>query len=358
MKNNRMAWTGCGLLIVALVCGCKPEGTAPAKKPEGPVAVKVVRPKKGEIIRNVALPAMIAANQQATLYAKATGYLKRISVDKGDEVKAGDLLAEIEAPELIADLGRAKAELQVAEIEYQRAADAQKKAPDLIVVQTVDTAKGRFEVAKATLERAETLLGFCKITAPFSGMITKRFVDPGAFIPAATAASSAQSAALVSLSDFKTVRVQVPVPEPEVPLVVKGLPVKVTIEELPGRNIQGTVTRFAHVLDEANKTMLVEIDLDNAKGELRPGMYATAKLGVEKHSDTTLLPVEAVVIEKTGAAVFTVAENKARKTAVRTGFNDGAFIEIIEGVQPGDAVILVGKLTLNNGQPVTIVESK
>jgi membrane fusion protein (multidrug efflux system) len=356
MKNQLMLAACVAIGLAA--AGCKPEGTATGTKAESPAAVKVVRPKKGDILRTVTLPAMIAANQQAMLYAKASGYLKRIGVDKGDEVKEGDLLAEIEAPELIADVARAKAELQLAQIEYKRAEDAQKRAPDLVVIQTVDTAKGRFEVAKANLERAEVMVSFCKITAPFAGVVTRRFVDPGAFIPAATAGSNARSAALLSLADFKTVRVQMPVPESEVPLVVKGLPVNVSVEGLAGRNILGTVTRFAHVLDEMDKTMLTEIDLENTRGELRPGMYATAKLGVEKHSDALLLPVDAVLMEKSGAAVFTVADGKAKKTPVRTGFNDGAFIEILEGVQPNDSVILVGKMILNNGQPVNAVESK
>jgi membrane fusion protein (multidrug efflux system) len=354
MKNILIALVG----LVLITSGCKPGRDVTARKPDVPIAVRVVQLRKGEIIRSVTLPAMIAANQQVTLYAKATGYLKKISVDKGDEVKEGDLLAEIEAPELIADLGKARAELDLAQIEYNRAADAHKRAPDLVVVQTVDTAKGRLEVSKANLERAETMLGFCKIQAPFSGMITKRFVDPGAFIPAATAASSAQSAALVSMADFKTVRVQVPVPEPEVPLVRKGLPVKVSIDELPGRNLEGSVTRFTHVLDEGNKTMLAEIDLQNPQGQLRPGMYATARLGLEKHSDALLLPVEAVLMEKSGTSIFTVAQSKARKMPVHTGFNDGTSIEILDGVRPNDSVVLVGQIPLNNGQSVIIAQSK
>src|SRR3954452_14243172 len=158
MKTDLMVLAA-SLALSLAASGCKPEATAATKKPETPTAVKVVRPKRGEIMRSVALPAMVAANQQATLYAKATGYLKSIAVDKGDEVKAGDLLAEIEAPELIADWGKAKAELETTQLEYQRATDAQKKAPDLIMVQALDTARGRFEVAKASLARAETLMG-------------------------------------------------------------------------------------------------------------------------------------------------------------------------------------------------------
>ena len=217
MKLHSIAFFG-GALLCARVTERLPRaasGTAPAKKPESPVAVKLVKPHRGEIVRSGALPAMLAANQQGPLDAKATGYLKKINVDKGDEVKEGDVLAEIEAPELIADAGKAKAELETARIDYTRTVDAQKKAPDLVVSQTIDTVRGKFEVAKANLERAETMLNFCKIIAPFSGTITRRFVDPGAFIPAATAASSSQSAALLTVADFKIVRVQVAVPESE-----------------------------------------------------------------------------------------------------------------------------------------------
>jgi RND family efflux transporter MFP subunit len=230
----------------------------------------------------------VAPNQQVTLFAKVTGYLKKINVDKGDAVKAGDLLAEIEVPELVADRARCKAEAEIAELDFKRAKDAQKKAPDLVTAQSIDAAKAKFEMAKASLERAETLLGFCRITAPFSGTIIRRLVDPGAFIPAAGSGSTAQNSALVILSDSTIVRVQVAVPEPEVPRIAKDLPVKVSVEELPGHNFEGTVTRFAHALDDATKTMLAEIDLQNPKDELRSGMYAQAKISVEKHAQALL----------------------------------------------------------------------
>jgi membrane fusion protein (multidrug efflux system) len=342
-------------LFVTGIVGCKPESIATApKKSEPPVSVKLVEPKTGDILRNISLPADVIANQQVTLYSKVGGYLKNITVDRGDEIKAGELIAEIEVPELIADLARFKAEFEIAELDYKRASDAQKKAPDLIVAQSIDTAKAKSATAKANLDRAETLLSFCKITAPFSGVITKRFVDKGAFVPAATSGSAAQNAALVTLADFKTVRVQIRVPEMEVPRIKDGLPVKVTVEELPGKVFEGTVTRFSRALDEATKTMLAEVDLKNEKGELRPGMYANAKIGVEKHSGVLLLPVEAVLTEKTVTSVFTVADGKAKKVSVKTGFNDGAFVEILDGVSANVPVILVGKMTLANEQPVSV----
>jgi membrane fusion protein (multidrug efflux system) len=327
-------------------------------KVEQPISVKMVQAKKGEIIRSISLPAVVNANQQATLYAKVAGYLKSISVDKGDSVKQGDLIAEIEVPELQAEMERYKAEQQVAALDYQRANEAQKKAPDLIPLQTIDTARGKSDMAKANLLRAETLLGFTKIHAPFAGTITRRLVDPGAFVPAATSGSAAQNAALVTLADFKTVRVQVAIPENEVPLTKPGLPVRVTLEELPDKTFEGTISRSSKALDPATRTMMVEIDLENATELLRPGMYATAKIGIEKHTEVTLLPADAVVFEKSGISVFEVAENKAKKIPVKTGFNDGNFIEIRSGVAVGQSVISAGKITLNNGQPITIGEAK
>ena len=339
--------------------GCKPGQSTEAPKPaEAPVSVTLVRPKTGDIIRRISLPANVAANQQATLYSKVAGYLKTITVDKGDEVKPGQLLAEIEVPELMADLARYKAEAEIADLDYTRASEARQKSPDLVVQQSVDAARAKALMAKANLERAETLLGFCRIAAPFSGVITRRAVDPGAFVPAATSGSAAQTAVIVTLMDFDKVRVQVAVPENEVPLIQKGLPAKVLVEELPGREFAGSITRFSQALDDATKTMLVEIDLENPKRELRPGMFAIANLGVEKHAAALLIPVEAAVVEKSGTFVFTVGDGRARKQPVKTGFNDGTSLEILEGLSPDQPVILVGKLVLSNGQPVNVAEAK
>lgn len=361
LGQRALPWAllGCLALSLLLSAGCKPQESATAPKAaEAPVSVKVVQPHRGEITRTVTLPAVIVANQQATLYAKVAGYLKRINVDKGDAVKEGDVLAEIEVPELLADAARFKAEAEIAALDYQRAAEAQQKAPDLVPRQSVDEAKAKAEIAKANLARAETLLGFTKISAPFTGTITRRLVDPGAFVPAATAGSAAQNAALVTLADFRVVRVQVSVPEPEVPLIQNGLPVKVTVDELPGQTFDGTITRSSQALDEATRTMLIEIDLQNPKNLLRPGMYAGVKIGIEKHPDALLLPVEAVLFEKAGTAVFLLADGKAKKVPVKTGFNDGSNVEILEGVNPTDPVIAVGKMALSNGQAVRNTEGK
>jgi RND family efflux transporter MFP subunit len=341
------------LLCLAVFIGCKPAENAPIKTAP-PLAVTVTQPTRGPVSRTISLPALIAANQQATLYSKVAGYLKTISVDKGDAVNQGDLLAEIEVPELVADAARYQAEADIAALDFQRASEAQQKAPDLVMRQDVDTAKAKAEMAKANLERARTLLGFTKITAPFSGTITRRMVDPGAFVPAATSGTAAHNAALVTLADFKIVRVQVYVPEPEVPRVTAGVPARITIDELPNLVFTGAVSRVAQALDDETKTMLAEIDLTNRDNLLRPGMYASATLTVERHEQALRVPVEAVAFEKAGTAVFVAADGTAKRVPVKAGFNDGSMVEILDGLAPTETVILLGRTVLNNGQAIQI----
>lgn len=359
MTKSDCCFQGCVLAGLWLLAGCGPRNVeTPKAAPLPPIAVRLVAVKKGDATRSILLPANVLAYQQATLYAKVTGYVKTVNVDKGDPVQAGALLADIEVPELIADRAKYQAELEVADLDYKRSSDAQKKAPDLVVPLTVDTAKSKFDVAKANLDRTDTLLSFAKITAPFSGIITRRFVDPGAFIPAAASGSTPQSAALFTLMDFTKVRIQASVPEMEVPFIKAGLPAKVMVEELPASKFEGTIKRFSHALDEATKTMLAEIELPNPDGVLRPGMYANVRITVERKPDALVLPVDAVLFEKTRTSVFAVADGKAKRITVKTGFNDDGWVEILNGVKIGDSVIQIGKQTIADSQPVTVTESK
>ncbi len=320
--------------------------------------VQTIHPKRGEIVRRVTLPGNVMAEQEALLYAKVAGYLKTIKVDKGDTVKEGDLLAEIEAPELLADLIKVRAEAEAAQLDYQRVVGAQKRASDLVMPQTVDAAKAKSGVAVAGVQRIETLLSYAKITAPFSGVITKRWLDPGALIPAATSSSSARNAAVLTLMDFTTVRIDVAIPDTEAPLVKKGLPAKVRVDELPGREFAGTITRFAYALDESTKTMATEIDIPNPDMVLRPGMWASVEIELQKKGGALLVPAEALVTEKNKSSVFVARDNKAVRVPVIIGFDDGANVEILEGCGPNDAVIIAGKQSVTDGQEIQPIEKK
>jgi membrane fusion protein, multidrug efflux system len=320
--------------------------------------VQTSHPKRAEIVRRITLPGDVMAYQEATLYAKVAGYLKSINVDKGDTVTEGELLAEIEAPEMLADLVKARAEAEAAQLESKRVTQAQKKASDLVMPQTVDAAIAKSDVAVAGVQRIETLLSYAKITAPFSGIITKRWADPGALIPAATSSSAPKSASVVTLMDFSRVRIDVAIPDTEAPLVRKDLPVKVTVDELPNRTFKGAITRFAYALDESTKTMATEIEIPNYDLALRPGMWAAVEIELQKKENALLIPAEALVTEKNKNSVFVVRDGKAQKVSVTTGFDDGVNVEILEGCSPGDAVIVAGKQSVTDGQKVQAIEAK
>jgi RND family efflux transporter MFP subunit len=214
-------------------------------------------------------------------------------------------------------------------------------------------------MAEAALAQNETMLKYGKITAPFAGIVTDRYVDQGAFVPAATASANPAAAAIVAISDYSTVRARVAVPEIEAARVQVGQPVVLTTDSLPGKIFRGRVTRQSGALDEATRSLLVEADFPNAEGTLRPGMYAIIKIGVERHENALQVPAAALVREKAAGFLFVLAEGgKANRVSVKYGFNDGANVEILEGIDENARVIVPGKATLVSGQMVKPVEVK
>jgi membrane fusion protein (multidrug efflux system) len=336
-------------IVTALTCTVCAVAQTPAE-------VSVVSQHRGEIHRYVTLPGTLRANLQVTLHAKVAGFLKSISVDTGDTAKAGQVIAELEMPELVAERARQQSELKVARVEAERIERARKKAPDLVPPQVADAAEARLETAEAGLEQYETLLGYAKIVAPFDGVVTTRYLDPGALVPAATAGDNPESAAIVTLMDYSTIRIHVPVPEMEAAHIRIGQPVLVTTESLPGKVFTASVSRHSGALDERSRTLQVEADLANPDLTLRPGMFASVKIGVEHHSNAILVPSAALVREKSAGFLFLFEEGKARRVPVKYGFNDGSNVEILEGLPPGARVILPGKTTLANGQAVKAME--
>ncbi len=339
--------------------------TPSATKADPPAEVRTVHPHRGEVCRYINLPGEVHPYLQVTLFAKVEGYLETLTVDKGDYVKAGDLIANIEVPELRANRTRYQAELELAEAEYKQLSEGQTNQPATAPAMEAEQAKnklgvarGRLAVAKANLQYTDTMLNYARITAPFEGTVTKRFVDPGAFIPAPNAASTPEAAAIINLTDFKTLRMQVAVPETEVPHVALGQPVRWTTDDLPGQHFDGTVTRCYWALDRVTKTMLTEVQMANPGLVLRPGMLVNARIALEKKEDALLVPVAALVSDKAHAFVFTAVAGKAKKMPITTGFNDGTDVEVVNGVTLDDAVILVGQQGLHDDQAIKVSDAK
>lgn len=347
--------------------------------------VVVQNPVRQTIYDKVLLPGDILPWGQAALFAKVSGYLEEILYDKGDWVQKGDVIARIAVPELEnelkiqeaelaqckADIERAQAEVTLREIIYNRLAKVQAESKDLVPEEHVDEAKGQLEVAKAELalvrsrgdvvltriEKTKTLLGYTTIKAPFSGVITNRWVDPGALIQVATT-SQDKAASIVHIMDMNTLRVQVHVPEPDTPFIETGKKVTLTVNELPGKIFDASVSRYSWALERNTRTMLVEIDVSNAEHILRPGMFAKATIHLKAHEDVLTIPAEALITESDKAYIYVADDNNTvRKVPVKTGIDDGIIVEILDGLQESDKVIVAGKHLVTEGDTVITSES-
>ena len=314
--------------------------------------VQVVKVQRRDISRTLTLPANISPWYQATLYGKVSGYVKWIGVDKGDLVKQGRLLAVTEAPEIEDQYKQAQADYEIKQVTYERYLSVWKENPDIIAKQDVDVAKAAAESAKHLRDSRKSLLDYTKVYAPFDGVITARFADPGALIQAAT--SSTQATPLFTIMDMEKVRVYVNVPQESAEWAKPGIPVSLATRESNEEPVESAITRTTEALDPATRTLLVEIDVLNANRRLQPGMFVNASLHLERHPNAlTVLPA-AIVPGKDGKekAVFVVSNNTVKLTPVKTGIDDGLMLEILEGLSSDDDVVVVGKSGLADGQTV------
>src|ERR1700733_9149150 len=256
--------------------------------------VDVVHPRQGEIARTIDLPGDVVGFYEAALHSKVTGYLKSSSVDKGDSVKKGQVLAESEVPELQSNLMSAQASLEIERITYDRLKKVQQSDSRLISQQDVDMAYAKYREAQAAVATLQTMFAYTKIIAPFDGVITGRFADPGALIragggdigvdetsglisPGASEGAGGHregGGPILTLADIDQLRIYVYVPEASYPLIKRGLPPELRFDEFPGRVFHGSVARYATALDLATRTMLTEVDIANPRHELYPRSYA------------------------------------------------------------------------------------
>ncbi|PYT07149.1 MAG: hypothetical protein DMF49_09080 [Acidobacteria bacterium] len=365
---NRSSRSLAAALAAALLLassGCGRQEAKPAVAEPSAVSVTVVLPKRQTLTRTLRVPGTLQAIEEAILQAKTSGYLSRITVDRGDDVRRGELLAEISVPEMKkeyeameARLKEVEADLKLREITAQRLASVRAAEPGAVTQQQVDEAQGQLGVAEATvnrtkaeLARLQALMEYARIRAPFDGVVTNRFVDPGALIQLPTGSAQAP---IVTLANMDRVRVFVDVPEPDVPFITRETPTRLVVDALPSETFTAKVTRFSSALDPKTRTMKTEIDFPNLNHSLRPGMFGAVTLELEKREAALTLPASALLVEKEGSYVFTVVNGAARRTAVKTGFTDGILVEIVGGLAGGESVILGGKGTVTDGMPVQV----
>lgn len=386
-----MVLPGLCIACAAAACGChgedgRPEGKAPLAR----AAVATV--VKAPIEKTLSVAGEFVPFQEVELHAKVAGYIRRINVDIGDKVRAGQVLATLEVPELNAqvtgaeagvrrsqeEIGLAKSEVERAEANHQAlhmAADRLRQAaaarPGMIAQQELDDAEAKDrsaeaqvavakstvaaqqqQMAVATAERMHytSLADYSRITAPFDGVVTWRYADTGALIQAGT--SNAGSMPVVKVAEVNVLRLRIPVPESLAGYVRDGDVADVRVQAT-GDHFSGKVVRTTAALDRATRSLQVEMDVRNPAGRLTPGMYADVSLRVAGSPDALTVPVEAVERGTDGPWVLVVKRDRTvERRAVRTGLEAPDAVQVVDGLHEGEHVIVGNLSSFEPGQYV------
>jgi RND family efflux transporter MFP subunit len=364
------------IVAVVLIAGILPRRRAAAalKRETYDLAiptVSVVHPKLGAPQTEIILPGNIQAFNDSPIYARTNGYLKKWYVDIGARVKAGQLLADIETPEVDQQLDQARADLNTAQANNSLSQITAQRYQDLaktesVSKQDVDNATGDFAAKKAmvasaqsNVKRLEELQSFEKIYAPFEGVITARNTDIGHLINSGAGAPATE---LFHIAAIQRLRVYVNVPQQYSPAAKPGLTADLTLQEMPGRRFKGILVRTADSIDVASRTLLVEVDVDNQSGELLPGSYAEVHLKVPEGSPTLILPVSALIFRTDGLQVGTL-QGKVKDVPngysagvinITLGHDMGNEVEVVSGLAANDSVIVNPPDSLVPGETVRL----
>jgi len=332
------------------------------------MVVSVIRPKEGDTVREIVLPGNMRAYSDTPIYARTSGYLKRWYADIGKRVKAGELLAEIDTPEIDDQLQQARADLATAEANYRLAESSNIRweallKTDSVSKQEVDERSSAFAARKAALEaarfnvaRLQKLQAFKRLHAPFDGVITARNTDVGALIDAG---SSGAGRELFHLASTHRLRVYVNVPQAYAAEAVPGVEAELTLAEFPGKRFKGTLVRNTQSIDATSRTLLAEVDVPNPTGELLPGGYAEVhlRLGVSKRS--LLLPVNALLFRPEGVMVAVVKpDSRTALTRIELGRDFGTEVEVLSGLASSDVVIINPSDSVTSGVEVRVVKDE
>jgi RND family efflux transporter MFP subunit len=385
---------GFGSLLLSS-CGRNKDAEASAATASEIPTVAVAKAATADLSRDLILTAEFKPYQEVDVMAKVSGYVKEIRVDVGDRVKEGDLLATLEVPEMADDLrksqagvrhsqsevaraqdeiARAKSAHDIAHLSYNRLLQASLKKPGLIAQQEIDDAQSKDLVAEAQLAaansslaaagqqvdvdqsstaRVQTMIDYQRVTAPFTGVVTKRYADKGSMIQAGTA-SQTQAMPVVRLSENGLLRLILPVPESVVPTVHIGQQVEVRVPTL-NRAFPGKVARFSDKVAYQTRTMDTEVDVPNPSLVLIPGMYAEVNLTLARHSAVIAVPVMAIDQDAAGGSGSVMVINPNNRVEVRhvaLGLETANRVEIRSGLNDGDMVVLTGRASLKAGQEV------
>jgi RND family efflux transporter MFP subunit len=328
--------------------------------------VAVTHPTVEESQEDLVLPGTMQAYVESPIYARTNGYLRKWYHDIGSKVSKGELLAEIDTPEVAQQLSQAKSDLATTQANTSLAQTTANRYTDLLKTdsvskQEVDNTTGDLAAKRATenssaanVRRLQDLESFQRVYAPFGGVIIRRNVDIGNLINAGNGGVSQQ---LFVLAQIDPIRVYVNVPEMYAPAIHTGLGAYLVLAQFPGRRFEGKVVRTANAIDPANRTLLTEVDVPNRSGELLPGGYSEAHLAVGINGDHLQVPVNALLFRAEGLRAVTVdADHKTHLQALQIGRDYGATLEVLQGLNPQDWIVVNPADSLDDGQQVNVKE--
>jgi membrane fusion protein (multidrug efflux system) len=361
------------LVVFRLSSGARTDG-----RKSRVITVGTSVPIRSDLDVRLTYTADLIPNQLVNIFSRVDGYIAKIYVDKGDLVKANQLLVEIDHTDYLHAVNQAKANLGSARAKVVQQDAAVRNAKltldrmrtlirdQFVSQQDLDTAQVNYDGAVAledslraqvkqmevALAQSETNLAYSYIRAPFAGYVAERNLDPGSYVSGATASTSTMSRGILSLHDVETVRTLIEVVEKDVPLVRIGQRAEIRAEAYPHRVFDGTVTRIVQALNRATRTMTVEVDLPNKDHLLKGGMFARVEVLVDRHTNAIQIPLDAVSRLEEFQYVYIVKDGKAKQVAVELGSRVDNRVEVTRGLTGDEQLIVSGKDLVSDGMTV------
>lgn len=325
--------------------------------------VSVVHAQTGAPSQEITLPGNVQAFTETPIYARTNGYLKSWHFDIGAHVTRGQLLAEIETPEVDKQLQQARADLETAKANLNLAKSTAERWQALLQSNSVSkqetdekisdlsVKQAAYEGSAANVNRLEDLQSFQKVYAPFDGVVTARNTDFGALVSAGVNGTGKE---LFHLAAIRKLRVFVNVPQTYSRASRPGAVAAITVAEFPGKTFRGVLARTANSIDPASRTLLTEVDIDNPSGELLPGTYVSVHLKLPGEVRSLILPSNTLIFRSEGLRVAVVRNGHAQLVPVTVGRDYGDRVEVLSGIKPGDAVVADPSDSLIDGTPVRL----
>jgi membrane fusion protein (multidrug efflux system) len=375
-----------GALLLLVAPACRGHAAAPATEktaPAQPPIVEVVTVVEQPLNVTLSLPGELTPYQTVALYSRVTGFVKSITVDRGTRVSAGQQLATLEAPELVAQRSEAQSKLQSAEAQlaalrakadasastYERLKAASATpgvvaGNDVVLAQKaveadqnqISAAMENVEAARQALASVRDMEGYLRITAPFAGVVTERNVHPGALVGPTGGGGTALP--IVRIVESNRLRLVIPVPEAYTAGISNGSSLTFTVAAYPGQTFTGTVSRISQAVDVATRTMAVELDVNNADGRLAPGTFAQVKWPVRRTAPSLLVPAGSVASTTGRTFVIRVRDGRTEWVDVKTGLTSGPLVEVFGELKAGDEIAARGTDELKAGASVQVRQAK